>query len=158
MALFVDGVPAKITVYDFRRYHAASFPKLIRDEYTGVIEDAIAAVYAMFSGVSTIWDLHPPERWYEKTVLCYRLLVAWYLVDQYPDLTSNYVSLNGVPLKRKKVDGVDITFDTDFLRGVYTKLPESALAGLKSNDFGRKALLMIQSAAKRAMLRNSRYV
>jgi hypothetical protein len=60
-------VPAKITVADFRRYFLASFPELGDGTHDGLIQDAIDMVYAIFTGVNTIWDVHPGKVWYEKT-------------------------------------------------------------------------------------------
>jgi hypothetical protein len=152
------NVPAKITVEDFRRYFSASFPKLMAEEHDGLIQDAIDTVYAMFTGVGMLWDMHPDKVWYDKTVTCYRLLTAWFVMDRYPELSSAYTSVNGMPLKRKKVDGVDLMFETKFLQetqGAAGSM-QDILGGLKSNDFGRKALLMIRCSAKRVMLRNRR--
>jgi hypothetical protein len=152
------NVPAKITVADFRRYFLASFPPLAAGEHDGLIQDAIDTVYAMFPGIRTLWDVHAKQLWYDKTVTCYRLLTAWFIMDRYPEVSSAYASVNGMPLKRKKVDGVDLTFETGFLQetpGAAASM-QDVLGGLKSNDFGRKALLMIRCSAKRVMLRNSR--
>jgi hypothetical protein len=149
-------VPAKMTVEDFRRYFLMSFPKLGAEAYDGLIQDAIDTVYAMFTGVNTLWDIHPAQVWYEKSRLCYRLLVAWLITDRYPELSVTYTSVNGLPLRKKKVDGVDLMFDTGFLQeplGTVSPM-QDVLGGLKSNDFGRKALLMLRAAGKRVMLRN----
>jgi hypothetical protein len=149
------NVPAKITVEDFRRHFSASFPKLMAEEYDDLIQDAIDAVYAMFSGVNTMWDLHPAKVWHDKTTACYRFLLAWFIADNYADLTSNVPSIDG--LKQKKVDGVTLTYDTGMIHGKAEGSVQETLAGLRSNHFGRKALMMIQSSAKRAMLRNRRF-
>jgi hypothetical protein len=147
------AIPAKITVADFRRYFSASFPKLLAEEHDGLIQDAIDTVYAMFTGVSTIWDTHPAKVWCEKTRVCYRLLAAWYVADRYPEMSAAYASVDGLPLKRRKVDGVDITVATELLQDASAQ-PRDALSDLKSNGFGRKALLMIRACAKKFMLRN----
>jgi hypothetical protein len=118
-----------------------------------LLEDAIDTVYAMFVGVGTIWDLHAQQVWWDKTHVCYRFLVAWYLADRYPELSASYISVDGIPIKRKKVDGVDLTFATEMLQDTPAKGFDS-LSGLKSNDFGRKALMMIRSSAKKSILRN----
>jgi hypothetical protein len=154
-AVFTEGVPAKITVADFRRHHLMSFPKLADTSKDDVISDAIDTAYAMFTGIATLWDMQPAQVWYDKTVACYRLLTAWYIMDAYPEYSAAYSSLNGIPLRRKKVDGVDITFATEALQEVRSGTAvQDTLAGLKSNDFGRKALLMIRASGKRPMLRN----
>jgi hypothetical protein len=149
------AVPAKITVADFRRYFLTAFPKLVAEEHDGLIQDAIDMVYAIFTGVNTIWDRHPAKVWYEKTQVCYRLLTAWYVMDRYPELSAAYASIDGLPLKRRKVDGVDLTVATEMLQDAPSQA-QSVLSDLKSNGFGRKALLMIRASAKRAMLRNWR--
>jgi len=152
-ARFVDGVPAKITIYDFRRHHLQSFPDLADSEYDELLLDAIDAAYAMFPGVGTLWDWQSEQVWYDKTVLCYRLLAAWYITDQYPELSASYSSWNGLQLEQKKVDGVMLKFQRRPL-----KQNVDPMTALESNDFGRKALLMIRTAAKRAMFRNCRFV
>jgi len=159
-AVFVDGVPAKITIHDFRRHHLQLFPDLEAREYDDLIADAVDAVYAMFPGVAELWDWKSERHaqiWFDKTTLCYRLLTAWLIQDRYPELASNYTSLNGVRLEQKKVDGVMLKFQRDHA-GEAEAAAANPLAALRSNDFGRKALLMIQSAAKRALLRNCRFV
>jgi hypothetical protein len=148
------NVPAKITIEDFRRYFSASFPKLMAEEHDGLIQDVIDTVYAIFAGVGTIWDIHPKQVWYDKTVTCYRLLTAWFIADKYADLAPGVPSIDG--LKQKKVDGVAITYATEMIHGKAEGRVQDLLAGLRSNHFGRTALMMIQSSAKRVMLRNRR--
>jgi hypothetical protein len=148
------NVPAKITVEDFRRFFLTSFPKLGAGEHNGLIQDAIDMVYAMFTGVNTRWDMQPDKVWHEKTRTCYRFLTAWLVADTYPGFVAGVPVMGGLPLKRKKVDGVDLTF-ADAMNGGnknYIDLLES----LKSNTWGNKARLMILASAKRAMLRNRR--
>jgi hypothetical protein len=146
------NVPAKITVGDFRRYFSASFPKLMAEEYEGLIQDAIDTVYAVFSGVGTIWDIHPVKVWYEKSRACYRFLIAWFIADKYADLVPGAPSIGG--FKQKKIDGVALTYDTGMISGRAEGAVQESLAGLRSNHFGRTALMMIQASAKRVMLRN----
>jgi hypothetical protein len=148
------NVPAKITVEDFRRHFLMSFPKLGAEEYDGLIQDSIDMVYAVFTGVGTIWDIHPKRVWYEKTVTCYRFLTAWYIADKYADLAPGVPVIGG--FKQRKVDGVALTYDTGMITGKAEGNVQESLAGLRSNHFGRTALMMIQSSAKRVMLRNRR--
>ena len=149
-AVFVDGVPMKITVFDWRRYHLQSFPSLRESEADDLIQSAIDTVYIMFPGVGTAWDLQTKQVWFDKTRLAYRLLAAWFIADQYPDLLSGIVSIAGI--KRKKVDGVDIMFNPDIFTG------DNPLVWLKSNDFGRKVLQLTATVPKRAVLRVTKYV
>jgi hypothetical protein len=150
------SVPAKITIEDFRRYFSASFPKLIAEKHNGLIQDAIDTVYAVFAGVNTIWDIHPDRVWREKTVVCYRLLTAWYIADDHPAFVAGVPTMGGIPLKRKKIDGVDLTF-ADVVSS-NNKNYEDLLESLNSNPWGRKARLMLKAAGKRVMLRNRRIV
>jgi hypothetical protein len=150
-AVFVDGVPAKITFHDFRRHHLYSFPALAYAEYDNLIGDAIDAVYETFPGVAAMWDLHRDKQiWYEKTVLCYRLLTAWLITDQYPELSAN--ASGGDVIRQKKIDGVAITFNTQPFKG------DNLADYLRSNIFGRRALLMMRTAPRRALLRVERFV
>jgi hypothetical protein len=148
------NVPAKITIEDFRRYFSASFPKLMAAEYDGLIQDAIDTVYAVFTGVNTIWDIHLEQVWHEKSQVCYRLLTAWYIGDTAPWAVAGVPVMGGIPLKRKKIDGVDLTFADRTSGG--NKEYQDLLESLKSNTWGNKAYLMIRTAAKRVMLRNRR--
>jgi len=158
-AVFVDGKPAKITVYDFRRFHLQSFPALADEEYNDLIADAIDTVYVMFAGVSEMWDMHRNKQvWFDKTTLCYRLLTCWYITDRYPALSPSYTSLNGVPLEQKKVDGVMLKFQRELAKYSSSEAILNPMMGLRSNDFGRKALIMLQTAPKRALLRVERFV
>jgi len=158
-AVFVDGVPAKITIHDFRRHHLQSFPRLTDGQYDGLIADAIDTVYTMFPGVATVWDLHRNKQvWFDKTVLCYRLLTCWYITDRYPKVSGSYTSFNGIPLEQKKVDGVALKFQRELLRLSSPQDSLNPMLGLRSNDFGRKALIMLQTAPRRALLRVEGFV
>lgn len=149
-AIFVDGKPAQITIHDFRRFHLQSFPSLAEPEYDNLIQTAIEMMYTLFPGVSKMWDLHRDKQiWFDKTTLCYRMLTAWFIADQYPDLTS--ASTINPALKRKKVDATDVHFNVDMFKD------RDPLTWLQSNDFGRKALMMIRTAPKRALLRLERF-
>jgi hypothetical protein len=154
-AVFTAGLPVRITKADFRRQFLASFPKLTDVGYDDLIDDAISNVYAIFTGVGTIWEGKDRQVWFEKTQTCYRYLTAWYIADLYPTLVAGVPVMGPIPLKRKKVGAVDITYREDSVaaRG-YLDL----LSGLKSNPFGGKAYLMITTSAARARLRNGRFV
>jgi hypothetical protein len=155
--VFVNGLPERITVADFRRYHAQSFPKLVDAKHDQLLQDAIDAVYAMFHGVQTLWDLHDEQVWSDKTRLAFRLLAAWYIADVHPTLSAGVASMGGVPLRRKKIGGVDIQYADSAVSAPY-KDYRDLLGHLKSNAFGAKAYGMIRAAGKIAMLRNRRLV
>ena len=149
---FVDGLPEQITVSDFRRYFSASFPKLIDEQYNDYLANAINTVYTMFYGVQTLWDMQTEQVWYDKTRLCFLNLLAWYIADTNPTYCSGTTTMGGVKLRRKRIGDIDISFDnasSDGNGGSWQNL----LGGLLSNPFGKVAYMMIESCAKRAMLR-----
>jgi hypothetical protein len=157
-AVFVDNVPARITRTEFRRSHLAAFPKLSDMAYDELIDDAISNVYVMFSGVGTLWARLDPELYFEKTRVCYRFLTAWYIADLYPTLTAGVPMMGPIPLKRKKIGMVDITYRDDAAALAGNRNYEDLLSGLKSNVFGGKAYAMIRSSAERMAVRSSRIV
>ena len=153
-ASFPDGKPLRINREDFRRQFLASFPKLTgfdgNNEADSIIDSAIDAVYDMFTGVATLWDKQPAQTWFDKTRRCYLYLTAWYIADMYPKYVAGVTVMGAVPLKEKKIGGVDLKFDTEFL-GTSSGL--NLLKGLLSNPFGKMAYIMIQTCAKRIALR-----
>jgi len=156
-ALFVSGLPAPVTPEDWRRYHLQSFPvfadedkKEVSDE---ILHEAIEAVYSMWVGVSYLWQGHDKQVWYEKTRLCYRLLICWYIADIYPDYARGILSTAGLPIARKKIGPVDITFNKEALASSSVDL----LAPLLSNAFGAKAHLMIKTVYRRVNINNGNF-
>ena len=150
--IFIDGVPAEITVEDWRRHHLQSFPVFAEDRENGdeIIREAIESVYTMFPGVSSLWAEQDKQIYYEKTRLCYRLLVCWYIADLYPDYSRGILSTAGLPLVKKKIGQIDIIYDKDSFKSTNKDL----LAPLLSNSFGAKAHLMIKNAVSRLKYRN----
>jgi len=153
-ASFPDGKPLRINREDFRSQFLASFPKLTgfdgNDEADKIIDSAIDAVYDMFTGVATLWDKQPAQTWFDKTRRCYLYLTAWYIADMHPKYVAGVTVMGAVPLKEKKIGGVDLKFDTEFL-GTSSGL--NLLKGLLSNPFGKMAYMMITTCAKRIALR-----
>ena len=154
-AVFPDGKPLRINREDFRRQFLASFPKLAglekgNDEADTIIDGAIDSVYDMFTGVATLWNKHDAQTYFNKTRRCYLYLTAWYIADMYPKYVSGVPVMGAVPLKEKKIGGVDLKFDTDFLN---SGKGQNLLRGLLSNPFGKMAHLMITTCAKRVALR-----
>lgn len=149
-ACFPGGVPLRINRDDFKRQYLANFPELA-DGHDEVIDRAIEGVYTLFHGVQTIWDMQDAQVWFDKTRLCYLHLTAWYICDTTPEFAAGVPVMGGVPVKRKKIGGTDITFqDTGFGSG-YGR--EDVLSGLLSNPFGKQAYMMIKTSAKRFALR-----
>ena len=153
-AFFQDGLPGRITADDFKRKYLTHFPDFA-DGHDDILEDAIDTVYVQFHGVQTLWDLHGThddargrQVWFDKTRLCFLHLTAWFIADVCPEFVSGVPVVGGVPVKRKKIGGTDITFqDTS------TAVASDLLAGLLSNPFGKQAYMMIKTSAKRAALR-----
>lgn len=156
-ALFVSGLPAPITPDDWRRYHLQSFPvfaeedkKEIADE---ILNEAIETVYSMWVGVSYLWQGHDQQVWYEKTRLCYRLLICWYIADIYPLYARGILSTGGLPIARKKIGPIDIAYNKEALTAGSADL----LAPLLSNAFGAKAHLMIKTVYRRTKISNGNF-
>lgn len=146
MAIILNnGVPARITVPDFKNSYLASFPAFTDPSKDPIIEDAINAVYDIFSGVNTLWDMADLGEWYDKAVRCYKLLAAWYIADMYPRLAIGIQGTGGMPILEKKIGDLTIKYaDTSRLGST-----DAVLEMLKSNPFGSKAYFMIKGAPKR---------
>jgi hypothetical protein len=156
-ALFVTGLPAPVTPDDWRRFHLQSFPifadeskKEIADE---ILHEAIEAVYSMWVGVSYLWQGQEKQVWYEKTRLCYRFLICWYIADLYPDYARGILSTGGLPIASKKIGPVSITYNKEALSAGSMDL----LSPLLSNVFGAKAHLMIKTVYRRASITNGNF-
>ena len=154
-AVFPDGKPLRINREDFRRQFLTFFPKLAgldnnSSEADNIIDTSIEAVYDIFTGVATLWNLQDRQTWFDKTRRCYLNLTAWYIADMYPKYVAGVTVMGAVPLKEKKIGGVDIKFDTEFLA---SGKGQNLLKGLLSNPFGKIAYMMITTCAKRTALR-----
>lgn len=155
-AVFPDGKPLQINREDFRRQFLTSFPKLAgldnntANEADSIIDNAIEAVYDMFTGVATLWNLQSSQTWFDKTRRCYLYLTAWYIADMYPKYVAGVTVMGAVPLKEKKIGGVDLKFDTEFMS---SGKGSNLLKGLLSNPFGKMAYMMITTCVKRTALR-----
>lgn len=143
--IFEHGKPERVTVKEFLRYFGANFPKLLEKENHGIVEGAIDDVYTMFSGVGTIWNNNPLKDWFDKTQLCYRFLIAWYIADLYPRMVAGVPTMGGIPLKSKKIGDVSIVF-ADSAVGSPSGNFRDELATLKSNPWGGKAYTMITTS------------
>jgi hypothetical protein len=156
-ALFVSGLPAPVTPDDWRRYHLQSFPAFanedMKDAADEILRESIESVYSMWAGVSTLWQGHDEQLWYEKTRLCYRFLICWYIADLYPEFSAGILSTGGLPIARKKIGPIDIVYDKDtFAQGSL-----DLLAPLLSNAFGAKAHLMIKTSYRRTKITNGMF-
>lgn len=156
-ALFVSGLPVPITPDDWRRYHLQSFPVFAdaekKDLTDEILREAIETIYSMWVGVSYLWQGHDTQVWYEKTRLCYRLLICWYIADIYPEFARGILSTGGLPIVRKKIGPIDIAYNKEALTSTSLDL----LAPLLSNAFGAKAHLMIKTVYRRTKISNGNF-
>ena len=107
-----------------------------------LIEEAIEIVYSDWSGVSSLWQGITTRD--AKIETCYSYLVGWWLADTYPALVNGVFVTGGVPLQRKNIGGVDLTFKALDVQG--------QLEQLTTNYFGLKALSMLQSVPEKYRL------
>lgn len=143
-----NSVPSRIDRIWFRHRYGQHFPDLLKDEYNTLLDNVIQDVYAMFKGVGEMWEHLDSTSYFEKTRMCYGLLVAWYLADMYPDFSEGVVSMgSGIPLKSKKIGNTEIRF-AELSSKAGGKNANDMLSLLKSNQFGVKAYLMIKSSGK----------
>jgi hypothetical protein len=148
--VFIEGFPARITVEYFRTRFGQNFPDLLSDSYNELLETSINDIYSMFYGVSQLWKLHEPKLWFDKTQLCFSLLLAWYITDLHPQYAVGVMTAGGIPIKSKSIGGVKVTFGdyTDDSNRHKGQGYVDNLAPLKSNPFGYKAYTMIKSAGR----------
>lgn len=146
---FVNGIPAAIDKAYFRARYGQSFPDLLPPAMDTFLNAAIADVYTMFTGVSTIWSHMGDDEYFTKTQLCFGLLLAWYIADMYPEYAVGVVTSSGVPIKGKSIGGIKISFGDPNASGGTSKGYRDVLSPLKSNAFGNKAYLMLMSSSSK---------
>ena len=102
---------------------------------------ALQVINAQFSGVYSLWSFLPPDDARAKRELCINYLVAWQLVQLYPDSALNASGTGGIPLKHKKVGPVSLSYK-DLVR----QSGSGVLDLLTTNSYGLQALMLIQCA------------
>ena len=147
MVVTTSGRPERITGEWFRTHYGQQFPDLLQDSKDEILNTCISDVYALFYGVSELWEHLNREVYVEKTQLCYGLLVAWYIADLYPDYALGVMSTGGIPLKSKQIGGTKIMFGEASSKAGSVNNAD-LLSALKSNVFGAKAYLMIKTSGK----------
>ena len=106
------------------------------------IQEGIASVQAQFSGVlNYYWGSLDTLTQTNKRNLVFNLLVAWYLADMFPTSLTGVTGNAGIPVVKKSIGGVDITF------GQY-KVQED-MKVLTTNTFGMRSLMMLLTAPER---------
>lgn len=122
-----------------------------RDRFTEELTDqqlafALQVVNAQFTGVYQLWCSLPPAERDAKRELCIDYLVAWALVQHYPDLAIGVSGTGALPLKSKKAGPVSIAYRDSVRQG------STILDTLTTNEFGYQALLMLQTAPEMYLL------
>jgi hypothetical protein len=122
-----------VTYVDFT--YKNKFTELTEDEFT----EAKDIVKAMWYGVTQLWAVCEEEVRNQKRSAVLNLLIAWYLADVYPTrLTGGMQTSGGMPITRKRIRDVDISYAS-------LNLPQ-AYDALGSNQFGVKAANLIRYA------------
>ena len=106
------------------------------------IQDALDIINVQFSGVYTLWRFLPPAEAQAKRELCIDYLLAWKLMQMYPDNESaGSAGTGAMPLSSKKVGPIFIKY-----RDVVRQSGSGLLDQLTTNMYGIEALSMLQSA------------
>lgn len=152
--IFTDGIPQRINAAYFRARYGQNFPDLLAAGTDTFLATCIEDIYTLFIGVQNLWDKQrSSDVYYDKTRMCYGLLLAWYIADMYPNYAIGVISSGGIPVKAKSVGGIKISFGTPDGEGInHNKTYRDALSPLKSNPFGYKAYMMLKNASKNAYI------
>ena len=121
-----------------------------KDRFVGLSDsqfmDALQMVNAQFSGVYSLWSILPPEDAHAKRELCINYLIAWKLVQLYPEQAVGVAGTGGMPIGSKKAGPIFIKYKN------MVRQEDSLLSMLTTNQYGIEALTMIQSAPEQYML------
>ena len=123
---------------------------MFRDKFIGLSDtefmQALQMINAQFSGVYSLWSILPPEDAHAKRELCINYLIAWKLVQLYPEKAVGVAGTGGMPIGSKKAGPIFIKYKN------MVRQEDSVLATLTTNQFGIEALTMIQSAPDQFMM------
>ena len=121
-----------------------------KDRFVGLSDSqfmtALQAVNAQFSGVYSLWSFLPPDDAHAKRELCISYLIAWKLVQLYPETAVGVAGTGGMPIGSKKAGPIFIKYKN------MVRQEDSVLAMLTTNQYGIEALTMIQSAPETYMV------
>lgn len=135
------GCPSKFVELD-------SF--MFRDKFVGLTDaqlmSALQAINAQFSGVYSLWSFLPPDDARAKRELCINYLLAWKLVQMYPENAIGVAGTGGMPIGSKKAGPIFIKYKN------MVRQEESSLSMLTTNQYGIEALTMIQNAPENYMV------
>lgn len=123
---------------------------IFKDDFANLTDlqfaQALQIINAEFSGVYTLWSFLPPDEARAKRELCVNYLVAWKLMQVYPDNVLSASGTGGIPISSKKAGPIFIKY-RELLRQ-----EDSILSMLTTNQYGIEALTMIQSAPEMYMV------
>jgi hypothetical protein len=104
------------------------------------IELAYTIVSAQWSGIKTMWN--GADNADVKRMICYDLLVAWWLSNKNPGKVEGAIANGAMPLSGKSISGVSLSY-------LGFENVQDALKPLLSNQFGIDALTMILACPER---------
>lgn len=117
---------------------------MFRDRFLDISDlqfnQALQIVNAEFSGVYSLWSVLPPKESFAKRKLCINYLLAWKLMQTYPDQVVSGAGMGGMPIDSKKAGPISLKYRN------MVRQEDSLLAMLTTNQYGIEALTMIQSA------------
>lgn len=123
---------------------------MFKDDFVGLtdiqLQRALQIVNAEFSGVYTLWSVLPPDECTSKRELCINYLVAWKLMQTYPEASTSGAGTGGIPLSSKKAGPIFLKYKN------ILRQEDSVLSMLTTNQYGIEALTMIQSAPEMYMV------
>lgn len=112
------------------------------------LSSALQIVNAQFSGIYSLWAILPPDEQRAKRELCINYLLAWKLMDMYPDnVIADVAGTGGLPISSKKAGPISITYKKSVRQE-----GSGILDLLTTNAYGMNALMMIQSAPEMYMV------
>lgn len=111
------------------------------------LSQAVSIINAQFSGVYSLWSFLSPDEARAKRELCINYLLAWKLMDMYPDSAIEASGMGSMPLSSKKAGPIFIKY-----RDTVRQSGSGLLESLTTNSYGIQALAMIQSAPEMYMV------
>lgn len=132
---------------DFISLSEFQFADRFEDITDAQLMQALQIINAQFSGVYSLWGLLPPKDAKAKRELCINYLIAWKLMEMYPDSAIDASGTGGMPLSSKKAGGVFIKY-----KDAVRQIGSGVLEMLTTNEYGMEALTMIQSAPEMYMV------
>lgn len=116
---------------------------MFASKFKGLTDEMISAasleIESRFGGVQSLWKVLPPKARDAKRRLCFNYLIAWQLMNMYPECAPGLSGTGGMPLTNKSIGDVHVGYNMP-LRD------KSVLNNLTTNTFGLQALEMIETA------------